>query len=79
MKVYRYSFVCMNRTLSLEKYQIEAWGLWWIQWQEQKKEQMRKEAKERIRKQTLSPRAFVTEHLAEEPVSPDMKAGERKD
>ena len=53
----------MNRSITLEKSQIEAWGCWWIQWQEQKKDQLRKEAKERIRKQTMSPRAFVSEHL----------------
>jgi hypothetical protein len=53
----------MNTRLHLEKNIIEAWGQWWIEWQDEKKEVFRKQLKERVRRQAMSPRAFVDEHL----------------
>ena len=47
----------MNRTLEIEQHIIEAWGLWWIQWQ--------KDTKERLQKISKSPQGFVNEHLTE--------------
>lgn len=58
----------MRSITNLKKHEIEAWGHWWIQWQEYKKELLIKQAKERARRQAMSPRAFVNEHL--ESVSP---------
>jgi hypothetical protein len=37
----------MDRTIVLDQHIIEAWGLWWAQWQ--------KETKERLRRQAMSP------------------------
>ena len=45
----------MNRTITLEKHTIEAWGLWWVQWQHQ--------TKEKLRRHKMSPQVFVDEHL----------------
>jgi hypothetical protein len=45
----------MDRTIRMEKHLIEAWGLWWIQWQ--------KQTKERLQKHIMSPKAFVNEHF----------------
>jgi hypothetical protein len=45
----------MDKTIQLEKHQIEAWGLWWIQWQ--------KQTKERLLKHTKSPKVFLDTHL----------------
>jgi len=45
----------MDRTLQMEKHHVEAWGLWWAQWQSK--------TKERLQKQSLSPKAFVDQHL----------------
>lgn len=45
----------MDRTLQMEKHHVEAWGLWWVQWQAK--------TKERLQKQSLSPKAFVDQHL----------------
>jgi len=28
--------------IQMEKHQIEAWGLWWVQWQTKKKEHLRR-------------------------------------
>lgn len=57
----------MRSITNLKKHEIEAWGLWWIQWQEYKKELLIKQAKERARRQAMSPRAFVNEHLESVP------------
>lgn len=59
----------MSKEIKLDKHVIEAWGLWWIEWQQQKKEALIKQGKERARRQAMSPRAFVNEHL-ETSVSP---------
>ena len=32
----------MDRELRLEKHHIEAWGLWWINWQNLTKERLRR-------------------------------------
>lgn len=53
----------MNRELTLEQHKVEALGLWWIKWQASVKDTMIKQVKERIRRQAMSPKAFVTEHL----------------
>lgn len=45
----------MDKTIKLEKHQIEAWGLWWIQWQIQ--------TKERLLKHSKSPKVFLDRHL----------------
>ena len=45
----------MDKIIQMEKHHIEAWGLWWIQWQQQTKEGMRKQA--------MSPQSFVNKHL----------------
>ena len=45
----------MDRTIVLEKHIIESWGLWYLEWQAQ--------TKERLRKQVKSPQAFVEKHL----------------
>jgi hypothetical protein len=45
----------MDKTIQMEKHIIEAWGLWWVEWQ--------KQVKDRIKKQVMSPQAFVNEHL----------------
>jgi hypothetical protein len=37
----------MDRTIVLDQHIIEAWGLWWAQWQN--------ETKERLRRQAMSP------------------------
>ena len=47
----------MDRTLEIDQHIIEAWGLWWAQWQ--------KDTKERLQRLGKSPQAFVNEHLAE--------------
>ncbi len=61
----------MNTRLHLEKNIIEAWGQWWIEWQNEKKENFRKQLKERVRRQAMSPRAFVNEHLGPQGEQPD--------
>ena len=45
----------MDREIILDKHIIEAWGVWWMQWQ--------KETKDRLRKTALSPQTFVDKHL----------------
>ena len=45
----------MDKTIQMEKHIIEAWGLWWVEWQ--------KQVKDRLKKQVMSPQAFVNEHL----------------
>ena len=32
----------MDRQIKLEKHHIDAWGQWWVQWQQATKERMRK-------------------------------------
>jgi len=39
----------------MEKHHVEAWGLWWSQWQTQ--------LRERLQKHAMSPQVFVNEHL----------------
>jgi hypothetical protein len=48
----------MPHNLVLPDHIVDAWGLWYLQWQ--------KETKERLRKQALSPQAFVKTHMSEE-------------
>lgn len=31
----------MDKIIQMEKHHIEAWGLWWIQWQQQKREELK--------------------------------------
>ena len=45
----------MDKTIRLEKHFIEAWGLWWVNWQ--------KQTKERLQKHAMSPKVFVDKHL----------------
>ena len=45
----------MPHNLVLPDHIIDAWGLWYLNWQ--------KETKERLRKQVKSPQAFVEKHL----------------
>jgi hypothetical protein len=45
----------MDKIIQIEKHHIEAWGLWWIQWQQQ--------TKEALRKHGTSPQSFVNKHL----------------
>lgn len=53
----------MNRELTMKQHTVEAIGLWWMEWQAQTKETLIRQVKERARRQAMSPRAFVTEHL----------------
>jgi hypothetical protein len=53
----------MNREITLEQHKVEAIGLWWINLQGHMKDVIIRQAKERARRQAMSPRAFVTEHL----------------
>jgi len=50
----------MDKTIRLDKTVIEAWGLWWIKWQE--------DEKERLRRHAMSPQArvdrFASLHLS---------------
>jgi hypothetical protein len=34
----------MDKIIQMEKHHIEAWGLWWVQWQQQTREALRLEA-----------------------------------
>jgi hypothetical protein len=45
----------MDKTIRLEKHFIEAWGMWWVNWQ--------KQTKERLQKHAMSPKVFVDKHL----------------
>ena len=45
----------MDKIIQLDRHHIEAWGLWWVQWQ--------KQTKERLQKQSMSPKSFVNTHL----------------
>jgi hypothetical protein len=31
----------MDKIIQMEKHHIEAWGIWWIQWQQQKREELK--------------------------------------
>ena len=48
----------MDKSIRMERHLIEAWGLWWTQWQ--------KQTKDKMKKHIMSPQAFVNEHLANE-------------
>jgi hypothetical protein len=48
----------MDKSIRMEKHLIEAWGLWWAQWQ--------KQTKDKMKKHIMSPQAFVNEHLVNE-------------
>lgn len=54
----------MKRELTMKQHKVEAIGLWWLQWQADLKESIVRQVKERARRQAMSPRAFVSEHLA---------------
>lgn len=54
----------MNREVTMEQHKVEALGLWWIKWQANVKDIMVRQTKERLRRQAMSPKAFVIEHLA---------------
>ena len=45
----------MERELILEQHLIEAWGVWYLEWQKQMKEHLRRHA--------MSAQAFVKGHL----------------
>ena len=45
----------MDRTLVLDKHIIEAWGVWWIEWQAT--------TSEKLREQALSPKVSVKNPL----------------
>jgi hypothetical protein len=34
----------MDKLIHVNKHHIEAWGLWWVQWQQYERERMKKEA-----------------------------------
>jgi hypothetical protein len=34
-------YVGMDKIIQMEKHHIEAWGIWWIQWQQQKREELK--------------------------------------
>jgi hypothetical protein len=34
----------MDKIIQMEKHHIEAWGIWWIQWQQQMRQKLREEA-----------------------------------
>ena len=34
----------MDKIIQMEKHHIEAWGIWWVQWQQQTREKLREEA-----------------------------------
>jgi hypothetical protein len=53
----------MNRGIVIEQHKIEALGAWWLEWQAEIKDTLIKQVKERTRRQAMSPRAFVVEHL----------------
>jgi hypothetical protein len=53
----------MNRGIVIEQHKIEALGAWWLEWQAEIKDILIKQVKERTRRQAMSPRAFVVEHL----------------
>ena len=36
----------MDKVIQVEKHHIEAWGIWWIQYQKLEKERLKKQAKE---------------------------------
>jgi hypothetical protein len=46
----------MDKVISMKRHHIEGWGLWWIQWQKQTKEQLQKHG--------MSPQSFVNTHLS---------------
>jgi hypothetical protein len=31
----------MDKIIQMEKHHIEAWGIWWVQWQKQKRQELR--------------------------------------
>ena len=35
----------MDKIIQMEKHHIEAWGIWWVQWQQQTREKLREEAR----------------------------------
>jgi hypothetical protein len=34
----------MDKIIQMEKHHIEAWGIWWVQWQQQTRDKLREEA-----------------------------------
>jgi len=44
-----------DRTIILEKHIVDAWGLWYLEWQATKKDI--------IKKQAQSPKEFINKHL----------------
>lgn len=44
-----------DRSIILEKHIVEAWGLWYLEWQATKKDI--------IKKQAQSPKEFINKHL----------------
>ena len=52
----------MDKIIQLDRHHIEAWGLWWVQWQ--------KQTKERLQKQSMSPQSFVNTHMSNGSVAP---------
>ena len=60
----RYS---MDKSIRMEKHLIEAWGVWWTQWQRQ--------TKDKLKKHVTSPQAFVDQHL-EDKVPKDSVSSE---
>lgn len=45
----------MDRTIVMDQHNIEGWGLWWIQWQ--------KDTKERLRKHHMSTQMSMSERV----------------
>ena len=31
----------MDKIIQMEKHHIEAWGIWWVQWQQQKRQELK--------------------------------------
>jgi len=55
MNFLKLTYITMERELILEQHLIEAWGVWYLEWQKQMKEHLRRHA--------MSAQAFVKGHL----------------
>ena len=53
-----------DRTIILEKHIVDAWGLWYLEWQATKKDI--------IKKQAQSPKEFINKHLVAELILLDI-------
>jgi hypothetical protein len=60
----------MDKSITMERHLIEAWGLWWTQWQ--------KQTKDKLKKHVMSPQAFVDQHLGNEVNTIELIGSEHK-